>query len=355
MFARGRGFVGVLIACIALTACQDNEGAKTERSSAERVAAELDMCGEEHQAAGFAQNVCANRPLAALDTQIREALVAESAAVSDAGAQMLVQNQRRWREAVRLSCGVDETAQPTTEQQQCLEGQFRNRLQAARTAVQEMGGYVFQRMELVDAAPVSAQIASSLGDVAPPAVMRDIRFPRIDGDQTPEIQRFNDLVAQQPQYALSDGTNEIVDYEIVYAGPEMISVRFNTSEDTIGAAHPNNSSKAVTVLMQDGRPIAASDVFRPGSEWEDFLTERAVHDITREFADYGFTPPERDVRETVTKPHLWLVTERGLIVIFPPYSFGGPHVLGGAEVTIPWAELRPYLNPGAPAPIRATA
>jgi hypothetical protein len=355
MFARGYGFVGVLIACIALASCGDRDDVKTERSSAERVAAELDICGED--AAGFAQNVCANGALAALDTQIREALVAESGAVSDAGAQMLVQNQRRWREATQLSCGVSDAAPPTAEQQSCLEGQFRQRLQAARTAVQEMGGYTFQRMELVDAAPLSEQaaLASGLGDMAPPAVTRDIRFPRIDGPQTPEIQRFNDLVAQQPQYALSEGVNEIVDYEIVYAGPEVISVRFTTSEDTIGAAHPSNSAKAVTVLMGEGRPLAASDVFRANSGWDAFLTERAVADITQQFSDYGFEPPERDVRETVTKPHLWLITERGLIVIFPPYSFGGPHVLGGAEVMIPWADLRPYLNAAAPAPIRATA
>lgn len=356
MFARGLGFAGVMLACIALASCGDNDGAKTERSSAERVAAELDICGED--AAGFAQNVCANRALAALDTQIREALVAESADVSDAGAQMLVQNQRRWREAAQLACGVSDAGAPTPDQQMCLEGQFRQRLQAARGAVQEMGGYVFQRMELVDAAPLSGQaasIASEMGEGAPSAVMRDIRFPRIDGPQTPASQHFNDLVAQQPQYALTEGTNEIVDYEIVYAGPEVISVRFVTSEDTVGAAHPNNSAKAVTVLMNEGRAVTAADVFRADTQWQDFLTRRAVADITQQFSDYGFAPPERDVRETVTKPHLWLITERGLIVIFPPYSFGGPHVLGGAEVTIPWAELRPYLNPAAPAPIRATA
>ena len=39
-----------------------------------------------------------------------------------------------------------------------------------------------------------------MGDDAPAAVERDIRFPRIDGEQTPEIRRFNELVAQQPQF-----------------------------------------------------------------------------------------------------------------------------------------------------------
>jgi hypothetical protein len=29
--------------------------------------------------------------------------------------------------------------------------------------------------------------------------------------------------------------------------------------------------------------------------------------------------------------------------------------MGGADVTIPWADLRPYLNPAAPLPIRPSA
>ena len=49
-----------------------------------------------------------------------------------------------------------------------------------------------------------------------------------------------------------------------------------------------------------------------------------------------------------------LITERGLVILFPPYSFG-PYALGGAEVTIPWRDLAPYLNPAAVAPIRPTA
>ncbi|HRK63842.1 MAG TPA: RsiV family protein [Terricaulis sp.] len=358
MAMRGVGAIGVAMACLTLAACGDRAGSKTEASSAEAIAAALDICEGEGAQGAFARNVCENRQLAAIDGQIREALVAESANVSDAGAQMLVQNQTRWREAARVSCGLlDAETAPTLEQQSCLEQQFRARLEDAQHAVQEVGGYTFQRMELVDAAPVTAQIAeaSGLGDSAPVAIVRDIRFPRIDGQQTAAIQRFNDIVARQPQRSLSDATNEVVDYQIVFAGPELISVRFISSEDTLGAAHPNNSVNAVTVLMSEGRELTASDVFRADSGWEDFLTRRAVASITRDFADYAFNPPERDVRETATKPHLWLVSDSGLTVLFPPYSFGGPHALGGTEVTIPWAELREYLNPAAPAPIRPSA
>jgi hypothetical protein len=356
MSARRIACAGAAIACIALAACGGRGDGKTDESSAERVAAALDTCAETN--AGFSRSVCSNGALSALDTQIRETLVAESASVSDAGAEMLVQHQRRWRDAARITCGIiDPEAEPTAEEQACLEGEFRSRLQSAASAVQEVGGYTFQRMELVDAVPVTVEIASAsgMGDAAPHAIVRDIRFPRIDGPQTPEIQRFNELVAQQPQRGLDEVTNEAIDYQIVYAGPELISVRFDTSEDTLGAAHPNNSLRAITVLMGEGRALTEADVFRADSDWQSFLTRRAVAEITTQFREYDFAPPERDVRESVTKPHLWLITESGLTILFPPYSFGGPHVLGGTEVSIPWAELRPYLNPAAPAPIRATS
>lgn len=346
--------VGVAFALATLVACTENaNGAKTESSSAERVAAALDVCGE--GGGEFAQHVCDNRPLAELDGQVRATLVAESAAISDAGTTLLIQNQNRWRDAARVSCGIiDEAATPDPTQQSCLEAAYRARAQDAATAVQEVGGYTFQRMELVDATPVTAEIASSMGGSAPTAVERNIRFPRIDGPQTPEIRRFNELVAQEPQFSLGDATNENVSYTIAYAGQELISVKFVISADSIAAANATNTVKAVTVVMSNGgRLLEEGDVFRADSGWQDFITDRAVTSIAREFPDYPDFPPRRDVYETATKPHLWLITERGLVLMFPPLSFGGSHADGGIEVTIPWADLRQYLNPAAPTPIRA--
>ncbi|MGQ0532796.1 MAG: hypothetical protein ACT4OF_08930 [Caulobacteraceae bacterium] len=342
------------VALAALAACGDSaDGAKTEQSSAERVAAALDVCAEGN--GEFAQNVCANRSLAELDNQVRETLVAESASVSDAGAQLLVQNQNRWREAARVSCRIiDPDTQPTAEQQRCLESEFRARARDAQNAVQEIGGYTFQRMELVDAAPMSAEIASNIGGADIEPIERSIRFPRIDGPQTPEIRRFNELVAQQPQYRLGDAVNERVDYTIGYAGPELISVRFNSAYDGPTLANVPKTIQVITVLMTDGRPLTESDVFRQGSGWQDFITTRALREIQRQLTDYP-PPPRRDVYETATKPHLWLITERNLVLIFPPQSLTGwtyADPADGVEVAIPWADLRPYLNPAAPAPIR---
>ena len=107
--------------------------------------------------------------------------------------------------------------------------------------------------------------------------------------------------------------------------------------------------------MVTGQPLTPADVFRPGSNWQDFLIRRAMRDLTAQFREYDFQPTESDVRDSAVKPQLWLITDRALVLLFPPYSFGGPHAMGGSEVTIPWSELRVYLNPNAPQPIRQTS
>lgn len=355
---RGSGavFSALALVCagLALTGCERR--AETDADIQARVAAALDPCAPRAEA--FAQRICGNEDLAALSTEVREALVAEAASISEPGAQILIEAQQNWLETQRIACGIiDPESTPSADQQSCLEAKLRERAREAATAVEQIGGYTFQRVEVSSAAPMTAEIASSsgLGEAAPPAIVTDIRYPRIDGEQTPQIQRFNALVAQQPRFRLEEATEEQVSYQIAYAGPEIISVRFDLYEYSLGAAHPDNSSKAVTVIMATGEPLKATDVFKPGSGWEDFLTERAMASITRDFRDYDFVPPERDVRESATKPHLWLITEQGLVIVFPPYSFGGPHALGGAQVEISWADLRPYLNPSAPAPIGAGA
>ncbi len=357
MSARGVGIAVIASAVLALIGCGDRRSdSKTAESSAERMSAALDLCAQDGE--GFARQVCENQALAALDSQVRDLLVQESANVSDAGAQLLVQNQNRWRQAAAVMCGIaDPNSTPTEAQQACLQSRFRARLQEAETVVQEVGGYTFQRMELVDAEPAAGQFAAAAAAASDSAVAveRNIRFPRIDGPQTPAIRRFNELVAQEPEFRLQDGASETVDYTIAYAGPELISVRFVKSVEALGAANVTNTLNAVTVLMEEGRLLRADDVFRAGSGWEDFITNHAVQAIASEFPDYPNFPPRRDVYETATKPHLWLVTQRGLTILFPPLSFGGSHADGGTEVTIPWTDLRPYLNPAAPAPIRPSA
>src|SRR5690349_12051769 len=101
-----RRIASVAAALLALAACGDNaiSAGKTEQSSAAHIAAALDTCAQNQSA--FARKVCANRSLAALDSEVQRVYVSASANVSDAGAQMLVRNEARWLEAQRIGCGI---------------------------------------------------------------------------------------------------------------------------------------------------------------------------------------------------------------------------------------------------------
>jgi hypothetical protein len=267
--------------------------------------------------------------------------------------------QAQWLESTRVGCGVGAGKMPLTpEQQTCVAAQLRKRAEQAGRIVTEKGGFTFQAVELHRAAPLAAEIAADLGgpENAPVAVEQDIRFPRIQGD-SPAIRRFNELMVQRPQSSLGEGVSEYVDYDIAYAGPELVSVRFRTSENSAGSARPSNGEKVVTVIMATGEPLKETDVFSaPEARWKAVIVQRVTRDLRRQFnaLDPGIEMRPAEIADTATKTKNWLITDNALVVLFPPESIG-PHALGNFEVKIPWGDLRALLNPKAPAPIRPSA
>jgi hypothetical protein len=272
--------------------------------------------------------------------------------ISAEGDKALVDGQRAWLETKGIDCNL---ASGTAEARDCLKTALAERLKQSKAAVEQMGGFTFVRVENNAAQAVTAEAAaaSGLADSAPPALTRELRYPRIDNVASDAVQKFNTIMARmgQPKFKVEDATAESAEYKITFASPDIVSVQFLTSEYNLGAAHPNNGLTSVTVMMKEGREIAQADVFKPGSGWETFLTRRSVKALTKQFQDWGAGPPAiNDVRDTATKAHNWTITQDSLVVLFPPYSVG-PFALGAQEVKIPWKDLQPYVNPNAPAPI----
>ena len=354
MAARSRNWI--LAVALGLAACGPQAANKPDAGAsgsaeapAASIEAALDACTDK---AGLAQKICADPALAATVDKIRTDLAAAAETVSTEGDKLIVDGQRAWLESQMVACGVG-ADDPNTAQ--CLKNAFDQRLKDAKSAVEQKGGFTFQRVELNAAQPVTAEIAAAagVGDAAPPAITRELRYPRIDNAANAAAQKFNAIMARigQPKFKLDDATSETTDYKITFASPQLVSVQFITSDYNLGAAHPNNGMTSVTVLMDQGREITAADMFKAGSGWETFLTRRALRTLTKEFKAMGADAPDAgDVRDTATKAHNWTIAEDGLVLVFPPYSIG-PFALGAQEVKVPWADLAPYVNPSAPPPI----
>jgi hypothetical protein len=303
---------------------------------------------------GFAQAICGDPELAPLVGQIKSNLVEAASAISADGAQQMASGQTQWLESTRLACGVGDGKVPlTSEQENCLKTSLQSRAQAASAAVQKAGGYVFQTVEINRAVALPADVSAEFGDLGVFAVTKEIKFPRIEGD-TPQIKRFNELMEQRPQRGVQDQTSEVVDYKIAYAGPDLVSVRFQMMESSLGAAHPSDDEKVVTVVMATGEQLKESDIFSaPPARWRAELVRRARADLVKQMRERGGAEdlPQQELEDTAVKVKNWVVTEDALVILFPSESIG-PRVLGGFEVRIPWRDLAPLLNPAAPAPIK---
>lgn len=351
--------IGAAIAlALALAACgpkgdgksKDAKGPVTAQSIVEAAA---DPCGSVSGAYG--QALCGDPDLQPLVGQVKSTLVEAANAISTEGAQQLAQGQTAWMESTRVSCGIADTKVPlTAPQEECVKNALTARAQAAGQAVQKAGGFVFQTVEINKAQALAASEDGT--DTGVFAVTKEIRFPRIEGD-SPQVKRFNDLMQQRPQYGVQDQTSEWLNYKISFAGPELVSVRFTGSDMSVGAAHPNDSEKVVTVVMATGEPLKETDVFAaPPARWQAAIVQRCRRELVRQLKERGAGAdeiPAAELQDTAIKTKNWAITDQALVVIFPSESLGS-HALGAFEVTIPWTDLAPLLNPAAPAPIRRT-
>lgn len=326
----------------------DGQVRQREGDLAPEASAVFDLCA---RPAGALRQLCAGEAMAETAGELASTLASEAAQLSTDGARRLAQDQAAWAVAEFAVC--EASVGPQQSLPQCLARALAERLRDADQAAQQMGGYTFQRAEAHASYPIPAarMLEMGLAEDAPRAVAHHLSWPRIDSPQTPATQRFNEAArrAAPPENDLMDAA---VDYTIAYAGPTLISVRFETYSYAPGAAHPNGGAEALNLLMDAGRPLEPGDVFTPDSGWEEFLVAQASKGLADVFAEFGEPPRDAQLRDAVVKPRLWVISEEGLTLLFPPYALGGPYALGAQQVHIRWSQLEPYLRPDAPAPFR---
>ena len=304
--------------------------------------ARLQICPAQKEPA---RTVCAAEELAALSREVAGVLAEQASQLSPEGRRLLIENQAEWARMELEVCVL--SADRTLTLPACMKRALTERLRNADQAVQALGGYVIQRMERLAATPLPQ--GQGEADFGAPVVATRINWPRIDVPPGAKAARFNEVAAQLPPSS-RELVETVVDYAIAYAGPTLISVQFTTYTYAPGAAHPGGGAEALNFLMAAGRTLEPADVFKADTDWQTFLVNRAASGLADVFAEFGEPPGPELLRDAVTKPRLWVISENGLTLLFPPYALGGPWALGAQEVRISWAELQPYLRADAPAP-----
>ena len=133
-----------------------------------------------------------------------------------------------------------------------------------------------------------------------------------------------------------------VDYAIVFATPELISLQFTIYSYT-GGAHPNGQTRSFNWDPRSESEIQLADLFTPGSAYGRIIADYCRRELARldigdrEWLARGTAFDEENYQR-------WNPTRAGLRITFDPYQVAA-YAQGAFEVTVPWGALKTLLRP----------
>jgi hypothetical protein len=142
-----------------------------------------------------------------------------------------------------------------------------------------------------------------------------------------------------------------LDTDIVWLGTNLVSL-FQLSYEFTGGAHGNSAPIGRNFVLSGGkaREFALPDLFQPDSRWLPAVAAACLRELRRQKASWVLddAPPAMRVKDfRAADLASFNVDGRGLLMHFGPYAVA-PYAEGMFEVFIPWAELKPFLNPKGP-------
>lgn len=291
--------------------------------------------------------ICAEPVLSQLDDQLAYAFNGALQVLSPEGKSLLREGQRSWLALVRRVCPTVAPAKAESDDlpTACLAREYNSRLTQLDHAILTAGPFRFMAVERFSATPAqrsSRRYATS-----------EIAYPRIDGNDGEDVRRWNEWVAQEIKgldrsYANTDVT---VGFNVHYAASDLISVEISSFDYGHGAAHGMGDFRFLNYLLARGTPLQATDLFTADKPWTAFLAGRAVDDLTaraarNEIALFGDLKAEALVA-SVGNPVRWRIDGEGLTIQFALYEVA-PYSAGIPKITLPWADLAPYLVENRP-------
>ena len=232
-------------------------------------------------------------------------------------------------------------------------------------------GLVFILLTAACQKPQSLVSSQTVIESTAPGVNFRVEFPKFTAGSTPEVlASLNSLAAVLAQGSSPDVHDpqeesrqfisaherfkeQFPDSSIVYEIDRRVLVIENTPKyvtfkrtefANTGGAHPNSTTILKTVLLADGKALDWQTLIAPGSgpRWLAAI-EKAIRQARN-------IPAGRRLKEAglfddqLKPPSNFGLTADGVRIQYNPYDIA-PYVFGATDVLIPWAEVRPLLNP----------
>ena len=298
-------------------------------------------------ATAFERAICGSPELSTKDEVLAKAYATALGGLSTPASDAVKAGQREWLHFAERACTED--ARPLggsydEEGVACLSTLFSNRVRDLEESRMRSG----RRVYMIDSYSVFRD-PEATESVFSKVTTKQLSVVRIDGEDS-EARGFNEMMEVFGRQAASETEGDrSTDTENSFRIDGVTAVRISVKNEGYwyghGAAHGNYGVTYVHYLVDEGRELAASDVFR-GEDWAVALAELAFDDLKRQLGD-GLWPSSADeLTEPVSDPSRWNFAERGLVVQFQPYEVTA-YAAGAPTVLIAWEQLSDHLADGA--------
>ncbi|MBP9718246.1 DUF3298 and DUF4163 domain-containing protein [Candidatus Gracilibacteria bacterium] len=159
-----------------------------------------------------------------------------------------------------------------------------------------------------------------------------------------EVDKFKKELdsSEKPAGTFEVGSNIAVEYVPSLVNENFVSLRFNISAYTAGAAHPNNFTIVFNYDLRTNKQPTLADFFK--GDYLPELSKNAEEILTARFRQKRWgTIIKKGIAPTYENYKNVLVTEAGFVFIFDVYQVG-PYSIGPQEITIPFDKLSSVLT-----------
>jgi uncharacterized protein len=303
--------------------------------------------------------ICGSPDLSKADETLATAYATAIGGLSSAAVDQVKAIQHNWLDYAARVCSDD--AQPisgayTADQSQCLAGAYKDRI-GSLEASRMLGGYRFYPFERYLVEQDTDADSNSYNKVA----TKHFETVKIDG--TDDLATAFNAMTEQLRADYGASTSD-ADTPLFVKGTDTLTSGDTTDDIDItttvksvtdyritlettqswyghGAAHPNYGISYAHFLVQEKRPLTATDIFK-GDDWQKTLATLVTDKVKAQLGDSYFADSESDIPKFVADTSRWDFSDEGLTVQFQPYEVAS-YADGAVTVTIPWDQLTDIL------------
>jgi len=299
--------------------------------------------------------ICASQELSAADDKMAATYKTVLAGATPEIAVKVRDGQRIWLRALEDHCVIRGAGAPTA-QDECLLGYYEMRTaELQRVAGTNHDAFITRFIYLTwpDAHGEGSGLEENHGFGTLQAT-----WPESTID-APEWRAWSKAIEAAAQSLVRGGKNSLSgewlkqwaadgDFEIgasvVFYNEDLVTASIGIEGTGHFAAHPSEYGIEFNWLLKQNRELRTEDVFRKDSQWERAIEALCSKQLQESDADRLYDDWEKALSKVVLDPRNWRLNSEGLTIDFPEYTVS-PRVAPVSPVMIPWATLRPLLDP----------